>query len=106
MSYWLYLEIDTGGTSPAGVADWNYTSNVATMWRKAGADLALFDGKLAADCLPVLLAAIDRMTASPDEYKAMDSNNGWGTYESLLPHLRELAEKMEKHPKTTIRVSR
>lgn len=106
MSYDLYLEIDTGGPDPVTVFDWNFTSNVAPMWRAAGADLAEFHGKQASDCAPVLTKAIIEMEANPARYEAMDSPNRWGTYEHLMPRLRALLRAFRQHPKTTIRVSR
>ena len=107
MSYDISLTVDTGGTEPAAVWDgWNYTTNCARMWRKAGADLAEFDGGVAGECLPVLEAAITEMAANPAEYTAMNPPNGWGSYESLLPALRELAAGFRAHPKATVRVWR
>lgn len=106
MSYDIYLEIDTGGAEPALLTDWNFTSNVSRMWRAAGADLAEFDGKTAGDCLPTLEAAVAEMEAHPAKYEAMDSPNGWGTYEHLMPRLDVLAEQFRAHPKATVRVSR
>lgn len=106
LSYDVWLEVDTGGPEPAGLTDWNFTSNVAPMWRAAGADLAEFDGRTAGDCLPVLVAAIAEMEALPGKFRAMDSPNGWGTYDHLLPRLRVLADQFRAHPKATVRVSR
>jgi hypothetical protein len=108
MSYDIYLTIDTGGSEPACLSDedWNFTSNVSPMWRAAGADLAEFDGKPAGECAPVVRAAIAEMEANPDKYRAMDSPNGWGTYDHLMPRLRVLAAWFERHPKATVGVSR
>lgn len=108
MSYDIYLTVDTGGPEPAylGDMDWNFTSNVSPMWREAGADLAEFDGKVAGECAPTLRQAITLMEADPDRFRAMDSPNGWGTYEHLMPRLRVLAEWFERHPKATVEVSR
>lgn len=107
MSYGIWLEIDTGGAEPATVGrDWNYTSNMACAWREAGADLAKFDGEPAGECRPILFAAIQKMRANPEKYRAMDAPNGWGTYDTLLPALDELLVELSKHPKATVRVSR
>lgn len=107
MSYDIWLEIDTGGPEPATVAqDWNYTSNCAPMWRAAGAPLADFDGELADTCLPVLNHAIAELENNPDPYRAMDPENGWGSYDSLLPALRRLRDMFAAHPRATVRVSR
>lgn len=106
MSYDIWLEIDTGAGHKARIFDWNFTSNVARMWRHAGADLAEFDGKRAGDCADILAAAVERMAADPETYREMDSPNGWGTYDQLLPALRELLEAMRTHPNTAVGVWR
>jgi hypothetical protein len=108
LSYDISLTVDTGGEEPAviGDLDWNYTSNCGPMWRAAGADLAEFDGKPAGDCFPILVDAIAEMRDNPGKYKEMAPPNGWGSYTSLLPALRELAEAFERHPRAIVRVSR
>ncbi len=107
MSYDIHLEIDTGGPEPAWVGrDWNYTSNCGPMWRSAGADLAEFHGQFAGNVLHVLDKALAEMEANPATYRAMDPENGWGSYDTLLPALRELREMFAAHPKATVRVSR
>lgn len=107
MSYDIYLTIDTGGESPAYVGrDWNYTSNCGPMWRAAGAELAEFHGKPASECIPVLQAAITELEANPEKYRAMDSPNGWGVYDRLVPALTRLLENFQAHPRATVEVSR
>lgn len=107
MSYDIRLEIDTGGPEPATVGrEFNMTSNVAPMWRRAGADLAAADGKSAGGLVLFLDAAIRRMKANPDEYRAMDPPNGWGTYEGCLEFLQELRDACAANPNTIVRVWR
>jgi hypothetical protein len=107
VSYHIGLTIDTGGPEPASLdADWNYTSNCGPMWRAAGADLAEFHGKTAGECLPVLEAGIAELRANPAKYIAMNPENGWGSYDSLLPRLDELAAYFRRHLKATVVVSR
>lgn len=107
MSYDIYLRIGTGGPQPATVGpDWNFTSNVAPMWRAAGVDLAEHHGKKAGDVADELDAAIQEMEANPAKYRAMDSPNGWGTYEHLMPRLKVLLEAYRSHPLATVEVSR
>jgi hypothetical protein len=107
MSYSIGLEIDTGGPEPAYLGgDWDYTSNCAPMWRRAGADLAEFNGRLAVDCLPLLESAIAHMKANPSVYEAMNPDNGWGSYAGLVPALDDLAASFRRHPKATVTVSR
>jgi hypothetical protein len=106
VSYDIGLCIDTGGPEPAYLTDRNQTSNVAPMWRHAGADLAGFHGRIAADALPALRAAIATMEDNPATYKAMNPPNGWGDYDSCLEFLRGLVTDFTSHPKATVMVSR
>jgi hypothetical protein len=107
MSYDVWLEVDTGGAEPAQVGEsWNQTSNVAPMWRAAGADLAEFHGMLAADCVPQLQAAITNMVEQPDKYTPMNPPNGWGSYDTCLGFLRGLLAEFVKHPKATVHIWR
>jgi hypothetical protein len=107
MSYDIWLTIDTGGPEPATIwHGWNYTSNCGSMWRAAGADLAEFHDKLAGDCLPNLTAAIAKMRAEPDTFRAMNPPNGWGSYDTLLPRLDELAGAFAEHPRAIVQVWR
>lgn len=107
MSYDIWLTIDTGGPEPATVGeDWNFTSNCGPMWRAAGADLAEFEGRKAAECIPILDAAIKDLQANPDKYRVMDPPNGWGSYDDLVPRLEVLAQQFRYHPKATVRVWR
>lgn len=107
MSYDLWLEIDTGGPEPATVGrDFNMTSNVAPMWRLAGADLAEFHGHYAGNMLHVLDKAIDDMATNPDKYLPLNPPNGWGDYSGCLEFLRELRAEFARHPQAKVQVSR
>lgn len=108
MSYDIWLEIDTGGPEPAvvGSDSWNYTSNCAEMWREAGANLADFHGQPAVECIPTLRTAIQTMEADPARFEAMNPENGWGSYATLVPRLRVLLEEFEAHPRAIVTVSR
>ena len=107
MSYDVWLTIDTGGPEPATVCDiGNMTSNVAPMWRLAGADLAEFDGKKAGDCLAALHHAIADMTVFPEKYEALNPPNGWGDAAGCLRYLSDVMLAFEKHPLATVVVSR
>ena len=105
MSYDISLTADLGGSEPLRLGDgWNYTSNMAPAWRAAGADLAGFDGKEAGECITILRGAILSMEGDPDYYRTFDSPNGWGTYDTLLPALRDLLTMFESAPKATVGV--
>lgn len=107
MSYDIWLTIDTGGPEPATVGgSYDMTSNVAPMWRLAGADLAEFHGRKAADCLPALHHAIADMTVFPGKYEALNPENGWGDAAGCLKFLQDLMLAFEAHPLATVAVSR
>lgn len=86
--------------------DWNYTSNCARMWCSAGADLADFHDKPAGDCANILADAITTMERDPDRFRAMNALNGWGTFDNLLPALRELLAALRRYPTAIVKVSR
>lgn len=115
MSYDLYLEIDTGGAERAIVSEhWNYTSNVAPMWRLAMPEtdgLAGMEGLTGAEAAEVLRAGIARMEAEPAVYRALDPPNGWGSFDGdeyggTLQALKDWLAECERHPKATMTVSR
>lgn len=100
-----------GTTYPADV--WrNYTSNVSGMWTKAlGGTISLGElidqkGERNADLIPHLAAAIARMTANPDEYRAMNPANGWGDYEGALAFLEWMLAMCEAVPEGNVDVWR
>jgi hypothetical protein len=105
----LYLNVDTGGAEPLEVCVaevGNYTSNVARMWGDAlGHSLGDLKDKNAGDSLPALTAAVDRMLANPDHYRAMEPSNGWGDYDGALSYLRGLRDACLVHPKAVIHIS-
>lgn len=106
MSYDIHLEADLGGPTTLAIGDWNCTSNLARMWREAGADLAEFHGKLASECIPLLKLAIDVLRADPERFEAMNPENGWGSYEDLIPALGRLLALFESAPVATVHVWR
>lgn len=114
MSYDIWLEKPQPGCPECGRPDaiatitdgWNYTSNCGPMWRAAGADLAEFHDKPAGQCVLPLHIAIHAMQSDPAKYRAMDPPNGWGSYDTLLPALKELIAQFETHPDAIVKVSR
>jgi hypothetical protein len=110
MSYDVYLTVDLGGPERVlvGLLDWNYTSNVSGMWRKAMPEtdgLRGMDGMLAGDALKVLERGIAAMEADPEPYRAMNPENGWGSFAGQLARLRVLADAFRNAPKATVGVS-
>lgn len=106
VSYDVTLYVSTGGDSEVEAFWRNMTSNVAPMWRKAGADLASFADKRASECVADLEVAIKAMEADPATYRAMNPENGWGDYDGCLDFLKSIREACVTHPACTVHISR
>lgn len=104
MSYDVSLTINTG-RNPVEVCSINITSNVAPMWRHAGANLADMDGWPATRAAPVIAEAIARMEADPAAYEALNPANGWGDSDGCLTFLREIHAACLAHPRCALEVS-
>jgi hypothetical protein len=75
----------------------NYTYNVSPMFYEALKGTPIekdgvrgLNGKAAEWCVDLLDLAIQRMEYAPDIYKAMNPENGWGSYDGALELLRDL----------------
>lgn len=104
-----YLVIDTGGPEPARVDELgDYTSNASRMWttalRAAGEDIRLSDtdGRIAAEVLPLLRAAVSHMESHENLYPSMNPPWDWAGYASALIYLRGVVTSCEAHPKATL----
>jgi hypothetical protein len=109
MSYDIWLEADLGGPEPVRLGDWNYTSNVAPMWRKAMPStegLAGMEGMTAGVAAEVLRSGISAMERNPDPYRALNPSNGWGSFDGQLDALRELLAEFEAAPHAKVRIWR
>lgn len=108
MSYDIGLKmmLDTGGAEPFEVrlGAWNYTHNCWRMFDLAGVRGVLkSDGTmLAADALPILARGVLRMEADPDAYRALNPQNGWGSYDGALAFVRAILDGCRAHPKATV----
>ncbi len=103
MSYAIWVIEYPGQEEPYS---WSYTQNCAEMWRVAGADLAAFHQRLAAECEPLLREAIKKLRRWPSFFRSMNPKNGWGSYDTLIPMLESLANAMRDAPQATVRVWR
>lgn len=105
MGYSVYLTINTGIEDVDVVDVGDYTYNVGDMFQKAlGFRLGELDGRVAEGVIETLNTAIKDMKVSSEEYKVMNPENGWGSYEGALGYLMDIRHQCEKHPKCTIRV--
>lgn len=109
MSYWTWMEIDTGGPENAAVTDSiNSTSNHSAIWSKAlGMRFRDLKGKTGTEARPLLQQAIAYLK-EPDnqrELQALAPSNGWGSIESAAAYLSQIGAWCEQHPNATINMS-
>jgi hypothetical protein len=77
----------------------NMTYNIWEMVNAAcGMTFRDMDGKKAAEVLPILQEVKTKMLAEPEKYKALEPDNGWGSYDGLLNYLYELIRGCEEIP--------
>ena len=87
--------------------DWNYTHNVNPMISAAAADRGItlerswwdrLDGMEGCDGARYIGLIIKGLEADPDRFRAMDPENGWGSYNTLLPVLHEMHTALPEWP--------
>lgn len=113
MSYDVDLVMQTGPKMWATVAECgNMTWNVGGMYRLAlpstedrAAGLPGLDGLRAEVASPLLRAASKAMAEDPERFRALEPENGWGSYEGALRYLRGILAACEDHPWATVQVS-
>jgi hypothetical protein len=87
----------------------NMTSNVAPMWRLASPHtdgLAGMHGMSAEEAFPHISLLAYEMTQNPDKYRALNPDNGWGSYEGALNYVIEFGMYCEKNSGLEVYVSR
>jgi hypothetical protein len=87
--------------------EWSFspTYNLTAMFREAGFYLRDFDGEPAPEVLAVMAPAVALMEGDPTRFRKHDAPNGWGTYDGIMPSLREFVEALEKYPTAIVRVT-
>ena len=85
---------------------WNYTHNCNPMIRGAGFSEWPYevDGMDGKELSRKLDAALRSLRAEPERFRAMNPSNGWGSYDSLVPVLEEVADFAATHPSVTWRM--
>jgi hypothetical protein len=89
----------------------NITHNLGTMAKAAGIYDCLWRAPengftLASQLVEPLTKGIAKMEATPKRFKAMNSPNGWGTYENFLPWLERLLDACIANPDAEVRTDR
>ena len=109
MSYWVSLNVDTGGEELSEVWSSNMTSNVSGIWRRViGRPLHEFDQKPAIELGDAIDDGIWKASVPSfvEECRKLEPGNGWGDFESAIEYLRSIADACRSHPKTIVCVSR
>jgi hypothetical protein len=90
------------------VLDSNMTHNVTPMWKKAGVYDALYmsHGHKAQEYIMALENGVADFESNYEEYKKLDSPNGWGLAKHALPFLKEVLEAFRKNPDAVIGISK
>ena len=84
--------------------EFNSTYNLTPMFDAAGFRMRDFNGKTGAEVAPILAAAVAVMESDPAKFRAFDSPNGWGTYDQIMPYLREFLAAVDAHPTAMVDV--
>lgn len=112
LDVYLNLEVDTGnGKETFLVFSANYTHNCNTMADAAGIYNAVWRPdeigiNTAGELIPLLRDGIAQMKECPEKFIALNPSNGWGSYDTFLPWLKEYLKACEKYPRATIEISR
>lgn len=61
---------------------------------------------IAGDLIPHLQKGIDSLELRPSEYKKLNPENGWGSYETLLRVSKELLTACTNYPNAKVEVDR
>ncbi len=64
--------------------------------------LKRFVDRPASEAIEPLRAAVARMEADPEAYRALNPPNGWGDYEGALDYLRRFLEACEEKPERLV----
>lgn len=84
------------------VGSWNCTHNINPMIRSAGDPdwWKSLDGLSGTEGKALLERIIMGLEAEPGRFRAMNPENGWGDYDSLLTVLREMRDAVPPEPST------
>ena len=107
MSYWVYVYAETTDGRAVEVYDKNVTYNVCGMFYGPSMPeglRGLHDMK-AGDAKNALRFTLDRMLADPETYKAMEPDNGWGSYDGACEFLCGLIVACAENPRGKVVVS-
>jgi hypothetical protein len=93
------------------IFDYNVTHLLGKMAEEAGIYTYLWRPeeigvKLAGELIVPLRDGLTLLLSDPDRFKAMNPENGWGSYEGLVEFVRAYKKACEEFPDAEIYVSR
>lgn len=102
---WLATEVD--GHEVEITPSFNYTHNCNPMIRLAGFEQWPYElnGMACRQFCSKLADALHEMRRTPDRYRAMDPENGWGDFDSLRTQLTKIHDTFDRYPSATVRCS-
>jgi hypothetical protein len=86
----------------------NQTYNVGSMWRLVfpGEKLVEIDGMPGKRSLKKLDKMLKELCVDPDKFQALNPENGWGSYDTFLSFIVNLANLARENPKWIWRACR
>lgn len=106
LDFTLSIDVEVGAPELCRVYlfDTNATHNLIPMWSKAGVYEALYRsaGRNAGDIIETLQAGLNDMIQNPYDYRALNPENGWGTYEEAVIWLTDVLNACIRFPLATI----
>lgn len=97
----------------ASVYSQNITHNLGPMAKEAGIYMELWRPdemapplRYARELIAPLKEGLRRLELAPDKFRALNPENGWGTYEGLVKFVKQYIAACEDHPDAEIEVSR
>jgi len=107
----MSLDVTLTAVRPTTVFDANITHNLNRMAEAAGIYYHLWRPEeigitKAAQLIDPLKCGIACMEADPEQFRKLEPDNKWGTYEDFLPWIKRYLEACETNPDAEISVSR
>lgn len=90
---------------------WNITHNLGRMANEAGIYYALWRPDeigvmVARDLVPLLRSGLDLLESNPAKFRALNPENGWGTYDGLVAFVHAYLNACVEYPTAEVFVSR
>lgn len=85
--------------------EWDPTYNLAPMWDAAGLRMRDLHGMSALEAAPVVRRALETLEADPARFRALDPPNRWGSYDTMLPYLRDFLQALERDVRGKVTVT-